>query len=374
MQKAQAERAKAVLSADSEAKRMLGRAAAHLGEDYFEAVYLNGADLDRASSEEIETLFSRVEWDPYEELMKRKEREMQKNASAQSREELEPTGPAVTDPPVPPVLPAAPANQNAQIENSLFKLEEADEMKSAATGAGGEPKGAREQVIVQVDEVVVRKQPGGKREKIVHYNGVVKTEQRSYYCSGITSAQLIYQAGSLLAQLGVHRDGKSLLVLSDCAGWITNWAVGCGTEEKEILMCWHHLRERCRELIGEAFTDKSDREEVRKRILKYLRRGDTDKALSYLKKLIEDAEDGLSKLGIKGIREIEAIRNYLMKRRAYITDYQRRVKNKEWIASTQIEKFNDFAVSARCKGEGRRWTSKGVSAIAALETADAMGS
>ena len=44
-------------------------------------------------------------------------------------------------------------------------------------------------------------------------------------------------------------------------------------------------------------------------------------------------------------------------------------KNKEWIASTQIEKFNDFAISVRCKGNGQRWTSKGVSAIAAIETA-----
>src|SRR5262249_22508567 len=192
LQKAQAERAKAVLSADAEAKKMLGRAIAHLAGDYFEEVYLNGAALERASSEEIERLFSQGEWDPYEELIKRKGREQ--NAPALSREEFEPTEPAILL--VLPATTAAPANQDGPIEAPLFKTEKADEMKSAAAGARGEP--AREQVIVQLDEVVVRKQPGGKREKIVHYNGVIKTEQRSYYCSGITSAQLIYQAGSIL--------------------------------------------------------------------------------------------------------------------------------------------------------------------------------
>jgi hypothetical protein len=126
-------------------------------------------------------------------------------------------------------------------------------------------------------------------------------------------------------------------------------------------------------LIGEAFTNRDDRAAVRKIILKYLWRGQVDKALSYLKKVIEDVEDGESRLSVKSIGEIEALKNYLIKRKPYIPDYQARQKNKQWIASTQIEKFHDFAVSARCKGNGQRWTSKGVSAIAALATAQRNG-
>ena len=377
---AQVERAKAVINADGKAKKLLGRAAAHLVEDYFEEVYLNGADLEHMTCEEVEQLFYQVEWDPYEEyeeyeeMVKTKRREQQSNRRIDQRnlknckELLEPAKPEVAELPMPIITP------NSQLETTPTSDNPSVEQSQTSTATASAPLSRlaeiAEQVIAQVDEVVVRKQPGSKRDKIVHYNGVIKTSQRSYYCSGITSAQLIYQMGSILAQLEMHKNNKRLLVLSDCASWINNWVNGIGIKDKEAVMCWHHLRDRCRGLIGEAFTNKTDRDEVRKVILKYLWRGRTDEALSYLRKLIEDVEDGCSKLGVKSVREIETVRDYMIKRRAYIVDYQRRVKNREWIASTQVEKFNDFSVAIRCKKEnGMRWSSAGVEAIAALEVA-----
>jgi hypothetical protein len=313
---------------------------------------LKGVDLERISRQEIEQVFEQVVWDPYEELLKRQGREQQEKAPAQTKELLESARPVDAELPL-----IAVAHSYEQITAAASALKK----QGAELG---------EQIIAQVDEVVVRKQPGSKREKIVHYNGVIKASDRSYYCSSPTSAELIYQMGSILAQLEVHTSSKRLLVLSDCASWINNWVSGIGINDKEAIMCWHHLRDRCRELIGEAFTNKPDRDEVRKVVLKYLWRGQTDKALSYLKKLIEDVEDGCSKLGVKSVREIERIKDYLIKRQAYIVDYQTRVKNREWIASTQVEKFNDFSVSMRCKKEnGMRWSSSGVGAIAAIEAA-----
>ena len=56
-------------------------------------------------------------------------------------------------------------------------------------------------------------------------------------------------------------------------------------------------------------------------------------------------------------------------RRAYIPDSGERQRVGLWIASTRVEKFNDWAVSGRCKHQGMSWSSQGVLALAALEAA-----
>ena len=61
--------------------------------------------------------------------------------------------------------------------------------------------------------------------------------------------------------------------------------------------------------------------------------------------------------------------SYLEKRRAYIPDYRQRQKAGLWIASTRVEKYNDWAVSARCKHQGMSWSPQGVLSLAALEAA-----
>jgi hypothetical protein len=60
---------------------------------------------------------------------------------------------------------------------------------------------------------------------------------------------------------------------------------------------------------------------------------------------------------------------YLEKRREYIPDYQERRRAGLWIASTRVEKFNDWAVSGRCKHQGMSGSPVGVLALAALEAA-----
>ncbi len=57
------------------------------------------------------------------------------------------------------------------------------------------------------------------------------------------------------------------------------------------------------------------------------------------------------------------------KRRAYIPDYQQRQRAGSWIASTRVAKYNDWAVSARCKQQGMSWSPQGVLVLAALDAA-----
>jgi hypothetical protein len=66
---------------------------------------------------------------------------------------------------------------------------------------------------------------------------------------------------------------------------------------------------------------------------------------------------------------VEDLIGYLEERRAYIPDYEERQRAGLWIASTRVEKFNDWAVSARCKHRGMSWSPSGVLALAALEAA-----
>ena len=66
---------------------------------------------------------------------------------------------------------------------------------------------------------------------------------------------------------------------------------------------------------------------------------------------------------------VEELIAYLEKRRTYIPDYQQRQRAGLWIASTRVEKDNDWAVSARCKHQGMSWSPQGVLALAALEAA-----
>lgn len=53
----------------------------------------------------------------------------------------------------------------------------------------------------------------------------------------------------------------------------------------------------------------------------------------------------------------------------FITNYEMRRLDEQWIANTRVEKVNDGRVASRCQGQGRMWITAGVKAIAALVTA-----
>ena len=88
--------------------------------------------------------------------------------------------------------------------------------------------------------------------------------------------------------------------------------------------------------------------------------GEVDAAITLLREAVE---------WVRNPKALEDLIGYLEKRRAYIPDYGERQREGLWIASTRVEKFNDWAVSGRCKHQGMSWSAAGVLALAALEAA-----
>ena len=84
-------------------------------------------------------------------------------------------------------------------------------------------------------------------------------------------------------------------------------------------------------------------------------------------------ENGRIKYKVSNLRAIELLREYIAVRREYIPNYNGRYRRGEWVASTQVEKYNQWSVSSRCKRDGMRWSKEGVAAIAAMEAASRNG-
>jgi hypothetical protein len=105
---------------------------------------------------------------------------------------------------------------------------------------------------------------------------------------------------------------------------------------------------------------KDRRRAFEKELLGQLWKGDVDAAVKLLRETLE---------WVRNPAAVEELIGYLEKRRAYIPDYDQRKRAGLWIASTRVEKYNDWAVSARCKHQGMSWSPQGVLALAALEAA-----
>ncbi len=98
----------------------------------------------------------------------------------------------------------------------------------------------------------------------------------------------------------------------------------------------------------------------KKELLGQLWEGKVDAAIELLNGALE---------WVRNPAAVNELIGYLEKRREYIPDYQERQRAGLWIASTRVEKFNDWAVSGRCKHQGMSWSPAGVLALAALEAA-----
>jgi hypothetical protein len=215
-------------------------------------------------------------------------------------------------------------------------------------------------VIVAPDEVQTKAQPGTGRKEVWTYTAVVLVAGLQYLFADATAEGLWLQVGALLLELGVLRGARRLLVVGDGAAWIRTWFEGLGISPKAMLVCWWHLRKRCYEQLSAAGGPKDRRRALEKEVLGQLWEGQVDAAVALLQGALE------------WVRNPQAVKNlisYLEKRRAYVPNYQERQWAGLWIASTRVEKFNDWAVSGRCKHRGMSWSPQGVLALAALEAA-----
>jgi hypothetical protein len=215
-------------------------------------------------------------------------------------------------------------------------------------------------VIVEPDEVKTRAQPSSGRKEVWTYTAVMLVAGLRYCFAEATAEGLWLQVSALLLELGVLGGERRLLVLGDGAGWIRAWFEGLGIDSKAMALCWWHLRKRCYESMSSAGGPKDRRRAFEKELLGQLWVGEVEAAIELLRGALE---------WVRTPTAVEDLIGYLEKRRAYIPDYQERQRAGLWIASTRVEKFNDWAVSARCKHQGMSWSEAGVLALAALEAA-----
>jgi hypothetical protein len=215
-------------------------------------------------------------------------------------------------------------------------------------------------VIVEPDEVKTKAQPTTGRKEIWTYTTVVLVAGLRYAFADATMDGLWLQVSALLLELDVLSGGRRLLVLGDGAWWIRTWFEGLGINPKAMIVCWWHLRKRCYENLSSAGGPKDRRQALSKSLLDRLWEGKVDEAIALLREAAE---------WVRNPKALEDLIGYLEKRRAYIPDYGERQRLGLWIASTRVEKFNDWAVSGRCKHRGMSWSSDGVAALAALEAA-----
>jgi Uncharacterised protein family (UPF0236) len=225
----------------------------------------------------------------------------------------------------------------------------------------GEPRAADEGfVIVEPDEVKTKAQESTGRKEVWTYTAVVLVAGSRYALAGATAEGLWLQVSALLLESGALSGARRLLVLGDGARWIRTWFEGLGIPLRTMVLCWWHLRKRCYERMSSAGGPKERRRAFEKELLGQLWRGEVDAAIALLRGTSE---------WVRSPAAVEELIAYLEKRRAYIPDYEQRRRAGLWIASTRVEKFNDWAVSERCKHRGMSWSPQGVLALAALEAA-----
>jgi Uncharacterised protein family (UPF0236) len=231
----------------------------------------------------------------------------------------------------------------------------------ASPVARDEPRAVDEGfVIVEPDEVKTKAQAATGRKEVWTYTAVVLVAGWQYALAEATAEGLWLQVSALLLELQVLSGERRLLVLGDGAAWIRGWFEGLGIPLAAMIVCWWHLRKRCYEQMSSAGGPKDRRRAFEKELLGRLWEGEVDAAIELLKGASEWVRDAAP---------VEGLIAYLEKRRAYIPDYQQRQRAGLWIASTRVEKFNDWAVADRCKHRGMSWSPQGVLALAALEAA-----
>ena len=229
--------------------------------------------------------------------------------------------------------------------------------------AKDEPRGVDEGfVIVEPDEVKTKAQPSTGRKEVWTYTAVVLVAGLRYAFAEATAEGLWLQVSALLLELGVLSGERRLLVLGDGATWIRTWFESLGISPKAMILCWWHLRKRC--YRTDEFRGRSQGSSPR------VREGVAGAVVGRKGGCRDRTSEGALEW-VRNPAAVEELIAYLEKRRAYIPDYQQRQRAGLWIASTRVEKYNDWAVSGRCKHQGMSWSPQGVLALAAWKPRDA---
>src|SRR5262249_14180191 len=219
-------------------------------------------------------------------------------------------------------------------------------------------------VVVQPDGVVTHAQKHTGQKRLETYTAVVLLAGLSWRFAAASPQGLITEVAGLLAVLGVAGGKRRLLSLGAGAGWIGDWFEALAVKDKAMLLCWYHLVKRAGQLLSLACRGRQHRREVEEPVLQHLWHGEVDEA----SKLLRQARGE-----VKKPEALDELVGYLEAGKPDLADYAARKEAGLWIASNRVEKFNDQAISARCKHQGMAWTAEGVEALARLRAAQRNG-
>jgi hypothetical protein len=215
-------------------------------------------------------------------------------------------------------------------------------------------------VVVELDEVKVKAQPRTGRKEVWLFTAVVRLAGWCHLLVDSAQEGLTRQLAALLHYLGVPTGRRPLVVVADGAGWIRAWCEALVVPGKAMVLCWYHLRKRCYQKISGSGLPKAENKPLLGRVLTSLWEGKVDEAV----RVLREARGAATRPGW-----IDELIGYLEARRPYLPDYKARKEAGQPLASHRVEKWNDWAVSERCKGRGMSWTAAGVVALAVLEAA-----
>jgi hypothetical protein len=279
---------------------------------------------------------------------------------------------------LPAVAPPPPEELTAATEEATGVPEEEDEAEelssplgfpgskvTAAAVASHEPRNVDDGwVVLQPDGVITHAQAQTKQKRLQTYTAVVLLAGLSWHFAAASVPDLIQEVAGLLAVLGVAEGQRRLLFLADGARWIRDWFEGLAVPDKAMLLCWYHLVKHIQQLLSLACRGRQHRREVEGPVLQHLWHGRVQEAVALLRQ---------ARTQMKKPEALDELVDYLEARTPYLVDYAARQAAGLWIASNRVEKFNDQAISGRCKHQGMAWTPEGVEALARLQAAKRNG-
>jgi hypothetical protein len=238
-------------------------------------------------------------------------------------------------------------------ERVLAAREEDAQMPLAALRRLG-PEVAPGQLLLVLDEVLTRA-PGQGQFHELRTACLLTTETRRY---------LSGRSYALLRQVdaAVHACAEqSLLVVADGASWIRTFYRDylADVPGAELILDWHHLAKKCRELAHTICPDPAARLLLLRRLFRWLWAGDVPRAVRVLARARAQAADPAA---------VEDLTTYLQARAAWIPNYRLRRRHRRYIGNGLGEKANDRIVARRQKRKGMQWSVETADALAALRT------
>lgn len=225
-------------------------------------------------------------------------------------------------------------------------------------------------VRLSVDDVGVKRQKAHRGEtrapdppetRFLHTTVIhLQTETGSAVVSGMGMVAVLRLAAAFLLATGLLRrklvffvDGQKALH-ANLATVFARW------QGVQVILDWHHLRQKCSQALSLALNGKDRRNRVLDQLTALLWDGRTAAAHDFLAQL--------NPAWVKNPDQLEKLMASLRRNTPHIPCYSVRKALGLRNSSNLGEKYNDLVVSQRQKHNGMSWSAAGSEALAALAT------